>query len=120
MTLSWPEAAAFSQVSRSPGDKRTYGYPKDIQHGEFFAATLEDNVLLTYVILSHKLAVTDEGRGRLRVRWAFRDHLGIYRQEGDRLLIAYRDDFRGRPASFWPAAGEGHHLLILRRVRPAK
>ncbi len=89
------------------------------EHGEVFTATLEGNVLLTYVILSHKVAVTDEGQGRLRLRWAFRDHLGIYHQEGDRLLIAFRDDSRGRPASFWPA-GEGHHLLILRRVRPAK
>jgi hypothetical protein len=28
---SWPEAAAFAQASRSPGGKRTCGYPKGIQ-----------------------------------------------------------------------------------------
>jgi hypothetical protein len=53
----------------------------------------------------------DEGPGTLRTPWG----LGIYRQNGDRLLICFSKDGRPRPTSF--RAGNGQVLLTLRRVK---
>jgi hypothetical protein len=65
------------------------------------------------------LRMTDEGVGRCCCVVADRVSLpGIYRQEGDRLLICFRWPRASRPASFW--GGDSQVLLILRRVPPKK
>jgi hypothetical protein len=71
------------------------------------------------------LRFTDEGRGRLQVTdrwqlqwWTNEPGLGIYKREGDRLTICYRNAGEGRPTSF--RTGDGQDLLILRRVKLAK
>jgi hypothetical protein len=61
--------------------------------------------------------LVDEGEGRLRLTWADR-YLGIYRQEGDQLMICFRNVEEGRPTSF--RTGDGQTLLILHRVKPRK
>jgi hypothetical protein len=58
------------------------------------------------------------GEGRLRITLGGAPCLGIYRQDGDRLAICFRDPRQRRPMSF--RAGDDQHLLILRRVRPGK
>jgi hypothetical protein len=60
----------------------------------------------------------DEGRGKVRAKDWRCDYLGIYRYEGDRIVICYRLDVFGRPNSF--RAGDGCDLLILHRIKPGK
>jgi uncharacterized protein (TIGR03067 family) len=68
---------------------------------------------------SYRMA--DEGRGKVRLTWNgwLRDTpmacLGIYRWDGDQLVICFREDKQGRPTSF--RSGDGQHVLILRRVK---
>jgi hypothetical protein len=62
--------------------------------------------------------VTDEGEGQLRIRLGKPFYLGIYERDGDRVTLCLRQASEGRPTSF--RAGDGQHLLILRRVRPGK
>jgi hypothetical protein len=59
--------------------------------------------------------LVDEGEGRLRLTWADR-YLGIYRQEGDQLMLCFGNVEEGRPTSF--RTGNGQWLLILHRVKP--
>ena|SRR5262245_33573684 len=59
--------------------------------------------------------VIDEGSGHIRSQNSL--GIGIYKQEGDRLLICFGYD-KHRPTSF--RAGDGQFLLILRRVKPGK
>jgi hypothetical protein len=67
----------------------------------------------------HAWTLTDEGDGKgVRIElWGHR-LAGIYRQEGDRLTICFRNARFGRPTSFQRA--EGQYLLILHRVKPGK
>lgn len=63
--------------------------------------------------------IVDEGHGRFRVDWPLPgDSLGIYKQEGDHLVMCCRDGHQGRPTSF--RLGSGQLLLILNRVKPRK
>jgi hypothetical protein len=62
--------------------------------------------------------LSDEGRGNVKIKSDKGDFLGIYQQDGNRTVICYRAESKGRPISFW--AGDGQHLLILRRVKPGK
>jgi hypothetical protein len=61
--------------------------------------------------------VTDEGGGRLRLEREIA-LLGIYKWQGDQLVICFRMERAGRPTSF--QAGDGKDLLILHRVKPGK
>lgn len=67
---------------------------------------------------SHRLLwqMTDEGRGKVKVKLLRTVYAGIYRQERDRVIIALRDSKRDRPNSF--RTGDDQSLLILRRVKP--
>lgn len=59
--------------------------------------------------------MSDEGNGKLR----FRGRLGIYQQDGDRLLICLaKTRTNQRPTSF--RIDEGQHLLLLHRVKLRK
>jgi hypothetical protein len=63
----------------------------------------------------------DEGRGKLKINspWSRNGHsLGIYRQQGDKLVIYYCDAEKGRPTAF--RAGEEHNVLIFHRVKSRK
>jgi hypothetical protein len=62
--------------------------------------------------------ITDEGEGRLRLTWVDDPCLGIYEQDGDCLIICFREARKGRPLSF--RSGDGQHFLILHRVKPGK
>lgn len=62
--------------------------------------------------------VRDEGEGRIQLNYWMLTYLGIYRQEGDRLLICLREASQGRPTSF--RVSDGQDLLILHRVKPRK
>jgi hypothetical protein len=77
------------------------GFPKGIQAGMRGSFYLTPNV-------------TDEGEGRLLLKWLY-PSLGIYHQDGDDLIICFRDAREGRPLSF--RVGDGD-LLILHRVKP--
>jgi hypothetical protein len=77
---------------------------------------------ITFLKLSD---VSDQGNGKLRGKWWFSEdgespgwYQGIYRQEGDRLTICFRNRPHPRPISFH--AGDGQHLLILKRVKSRK
>lgn len=63
-------------------------------------------------------SITDEGGGKLRVQWYWSADgwaHGIYRQDGDRLYMCFRDRPGPRPTSF--RSGNGCHVLFLRRLR---
>ena len=65
--------------------------------------------------------VVDEGKGRFRASDKYavlEDILGIYQQDGDRLMICYRDASKGWPTSFLSCKDQS--LVILHRVKPAK
>lgn len=47
-----------------------------------------------------------------------RGSLGIYQQDGDRVVLCFRIAGKGYPRSF--RGGNGQHLLILHRVKPGK
>jgi hypothetical protein len=67
----------------------------------------------------HMVKPRDEGSGRASLN--FNDVAvfpGIYRQDGDHIIICYREDGNRRPSSF--RAGDGQELLILHRVKPRK
>src|SRR5262249_22734451 len=61
------------------------------------------------------LRFVDQGRGNLR----FHTHLGIYRQEDDRLVICLGQRGTGKPPTFFRLGG-GPRLLTLHRVNPDK
>jgi hypothetical protein len=60
----------------------------------------------------------DEGRGRFRLTVRGFHYLGIYKWEGDTVILCVRVESNGRPTSFKP--GDDQHLLILHRVKPGK
>jgi hypothetical protein len=61
--------------------------------------------------------VTDEGKGCLKIGNG-NTLLGIYKWDGESLLICYRSVEVSRPTSFH--ARDDQTLLILRRVKPGK
>ena len=63
-------------------------------------------------------SITDEGEGRLKLTWVDDPCLGIYEQDGDCLIICFRDVRKGRATSFH--AGDSQHLLILHRIKHHK
>jgi hypothetical protein len=66
-----------------------------------------------------KSIFSDEGGGK--VRFILNDaakYLGIYEQQGDRVVICFRFADDGWPSSIRIA--QGQHLLILHRVKPRK
>jgi hypothetical protein len=78
-------------------------------------------VLITtqWRIADHAWTLTDEGEGKgVRIEIWGQHFAGIYRQEGDRLTICFRNALLDRPRSFRRA--EGQYLLILRRIKPGK
>jgi hypothetical protein len=68
--------------------------------------------------VSESWTISDEGAGRFHLMVDEVGHLGIYKQDGDRIVICYQTESKGRPMSF--RAGDGQHLLILYRVKPGK
>ncbi len=66
------------------------------------------------------LKVRDEGGGNLRMTVSRNGKkcpcLGIYRQEGDKVLISWCPEERGRPTGFQKTV----NIITLRRVQPAK
>jgi hypothetical protein len=67
--------------------------------------------------LSH-IIFTDEGAGKLRVRWDDDDYLGIYKWDDESLVISFRYAPFGRATAF--ENGKGQYLFILHRVKPGK
>jgi hypothetical protein len=65
-----------------------------------------------------RLVLTDEGRGRCRVRLGDVDMLGIYERTEDRLVLCWRGADSVRPKRF--VDEECADVVILRRVRPAR
>jgi hypothetical protein len=68
----------------------------------------------------------DEGAGRLRFRlrpsrWGRETrHLGIYKQDRERITICFAPDGGDRPDSFLLQESPVHFLITLRRVKPGK
>jgi hypothetical protein len=59
--------------------------------------------------------IVDDGEGRLHFTQRWEGYIGIYQQDGSRVIICYCDRRYGRPTSF--RIGDGRHqLLILHRV----
>ncbi|HEY7155522.1 MAG TPA: hypothetical protein VH575_16285 [Gemmataceae bacterium] len=65
-----------------------------------------------------RLVITDEGGGKAKIEMTSYLLLSIYRQEGDRVIIALRDGRRGWPVSL--RISDNQHLLILHCVKPGK
>jgi len=83
----------------------------EVRRGELSGRSLLDNALFFPVLFQ----MVDEGGGKLR----FLDRLGIYQQDGERLIICLgRFAIHEHPKFF--RGGEGQELLILRRVKPRK
>jgi hypothetical protein len=71
----------------------------------------EDDGLIS---LGFFLEVSDEGKGKVQIRLGGSARVGIYKHEGEDVVICFcRVD---RPTEF--RAGNGRSLLILRRVKP--
>jgi hypothetical protein len=90
-------------------------------NGRLFEAKVGDGLVESNAepdLLSFRVAdVTDEGGGRLRIARANGlDDLGVYRNDGNRLIICYGWAKKGYPTSF--RAGGSQSLLVLRRVKP--
>lgn len=65
-----------------------------------------------------RCTIADEGNGKLRMDWLIgRPSRGIYKQEGDRVVICVGTPGGARPMVF--RAGKGQYLLRLRRVKSA-
>jgi hypothetical protein len=62
--------------------------------------------------------VYDEGAGRMRFEPEAGKILGIYQQDGDRVIMCIGDANGNRPDSF--RIGKGQQLLILHRVKSRK
>jgi hypothetical protein len=62
------------------------------------------------------LQVTNEGKGKVRIKLSRTVYAGIYRQQSDRVIIALRDSKKGWPVSFRVEADQS--LLILHRAKP--
>jgi hypothetical protein len=62
----------------------------------------------------------DEGHGKLRGTWDLTDReiYGIYRQDGERLLLCFSEAPYPWPTSF--QVGDGQFAIIIRRVKPGK
>ena len=56
--------------------------------------------------------------GRFRLILNGERYVGIYKRSSDTVILCYRLAGRGYPTSF--RAGDGQHLLTLRRVKPRK
>jgi len=61
--------------------------------------------------------IVDEGSGKCQVTW-YSDRLGIYKWEGDRVIICYDRGNGQRPTAF--RGDEKHVLLILKPATPRK
>jgi hypothetical protein len=70
------------------------------------------------VVASYRLSVTSEGPGRFRLTLNGERYVGIYKWGSSEVILCYRQAEQGHPTSF--RAGNGQHLLILRRAKPAK
>ncbi len=69
--------------------------------------------------LPFKRYIHDEGRGKLWLsQGKLRKELGIYKQEGDRVVISIRGYCQGRPLSF--SLDDSTERFTLHRVKPAK
>lgn len=68
------------------------------------------------------LKIIDEGEGKLRMEvkvcGTVRRSLGIYKCQGNRLLICCREESKGRPAGFM--VDEVNSLFILHRLKPRR
>lgn len=68
------------------------------------------------------LKIIDEGEAKLRIEvkvcGTVRRLLGIYKWQGDRLLICCRQESKGRPTSFM--VDEVNCLLLLHRLKPRR
>jgi hypothetical protein len=62
--------------------------------------------------------IVDDGGGNVRMEYRNGWHLGIWKQEGDRLVICLREPGFGRPIDF--QVRNEQELLILHRVKPRK
>jgi hypothetical protein len=85
-----------------------------------FAATVGDGTVSSNAVpdvLAFALAdLTDDGGGKFRIGPDdSRVCLGIYRHDGDGLVLCYRMPGKGRPITF--RAGDGQYLLVLHRVQ---
>ncbi len=86
--------------------------------GEELKVALPDGLYAT-----HEIEFTDKGRGSVHIILAvggvvtcrFR---GVYRYEGDRLIICYGKPGIPENPSIW--ADIGQHFLVFRRVKPRK
>ena len=102
------------------------GFMREAGHG-LYRAWISNGVLTGRALNHPGVSITplpvsrivDERPGEVRLRWGARSqYLGIYEQEGERIVICYRHEQSGRPTSF--RTGDGQHLLILHRVKPRK
>jgi hypothetical protein len=65
-----------------------------------------------------RLVLTDEGRGRCRVRLGDVEMLGNYQRQDERIVLCWRGADRGRPTRF--VDEDCADVVILRRVRPGR
>jgi hypothetical protein len=75
--------------------------------------------------LEDSFKAVDVGDRKLRIKWIgdllrpSGDYLGIYRHEGNNVIMCVRPANRGYPTSF-KAQDDGEWLFILHRVKPSK
>ncbi len=60
----------------------------------------------------------DRGHGVADVKWGSEKFLGIYRQQGDSIIICFRAPSRGRPTAF--RSGDDRILFTLHRIKSSK
>lgn len=95
--------------------------------GEFCRVKLQGEELRVELsdgrYVTHEIEFTDKGRGSVHIILAvggvvtFR-YRGVYRYEGDRLVICYGKPGISKDTSF--SAEIGQHFLIIRRVKSGK
>ena len=100
----------------------------NVSHQEGFSvgAWLEGSRLVEWdflgngprIAVSFQVSNSGDVPGRFRPILNGERYVGIYKRSSDTVILCYRLAGRGYPTSF--RAGDGQHLLTLRRVKPRK